>query len=243
MIKGIYVVLYIAIVAILSMPLYLFVCIVGIFDKKKKAWYSQKIVSAIFKILIFTIGVKIEASGMEKVPRDEPVLFISNHRGFADIVAVYTTCPITVGFVSKKEVKKVPCLRTWMKFLNCLFLDRENIKEGLKTILQGIENIKNGYSMIIMPEGTRSKEEGVLPFKKGSFKMAEKTKCKIVPVAISNSDEVLEKHMPKVKACTVTIQYGDAIDYANLSKEEQKTIATDVRDVIIKMLDNIKNQA
>lgn len=239
MIKSIYVVIYIIIASIISLPLYLFVCIVGLFSKKKKAWYSQKIVKVLFSVLIFTIGVKIKAFGIENVPKDEPVLFVANHRGFVDIVAVYVTCPISVGFVSKKEIKKVPCFRTWMKFMNCIFLDRSNIKEGMKSILQGIDNIKNGHSMIIMPEGTRNKQEGLLPFKKGSFKMAEKTNCKIVPVAISNSDEVLEKHMPKVKKATVTIQYGQAIDYANLTKDEKKTIAVDVREVVLKMLDNV----
>jgi len=239
MIKGIYVVIYIIIASIISLPLYLFVCIVGLFSKKKKAWYSQRIVRVFFKVLIFTIGVKVKASGMENVPKDEPVLFVSNHRGFTDIVAVYVSCPIQVGFVSKKEIKKVPCFRTWMKFMNCVFLDRANIKEGMKTILKAIDNIKNGYSMIIMPEGTRNKNEGVLPFKKGSFKLAEKTNCKIVPVAISNSDEVLEKHIPKVKSATVTIQYGQAIDYVNLTKEKKKTIATDVRELILEMLDNV----
>jgi len=238
-IKSIYVVIYIIIASIISLPLYLFVCIVGLFSKKKKAWYSQKIVKVLFSVLIFTIGVKIKAFGIENVPKDEPVLFVANHRGFVDIVAVYVTCPISVGFVSKKEIKKVPCFRTWMKFMNCIFLDRSNIKEGMKSILQGIDNIKNGHSMIIMPEGTRNKQEGLLPFKKGSFKMAEKTNCKIVPVAISNSDEVLEKHMPKVKKATVTIQYGQAIDYANLTKDEKKTIAVDVREVVLKMLDNV----
>ena len=101
--------------------------------------------------------------------------------------------------VSKKEIAKVPGLRIWMKFINCVFLDRENPREGIKAILKGIENIKSGISMFISPEGTRNSGEGLLEFKPGSLKMAEKTGCPIVPVAITNADKVFEDHLPWIQ--------------------------------------------
>ena len=90
--------------------------------------------------------------------------------------------------------------------MNCLFLDRENMKESLKVILQGIEYIKEGHSIFIMPEGTRNQGEGLLPFKEGSLKMAEKTGCAIIPVALSNTDAVFERQKPWVKKAHVIIQ-------------------------------------
>jgi len=136
--------------------------------------------------------------------------------------------------------EKVPVMSWWMKNLNCLFLDRENPREGLKTILTGVENIREGYSMFIMPEGTRNCEEEMLPFKEGSFKMAEKTGCAIIPVAITNSDSVFERQFPWVKKATVIIHYGNPIYPNDLPKEERKFIGNHVRNVIETMLEEDK---
>lgn len=103
-------------------------------------------------------GVKVTVIGEENVP-DEPVLFIGNHRSFFDILLTYSRCRNLTGYVAKKEMEKIPLLSTWMRFVHCLFLDRENPKEGLKTILQAIDYVKNGISICIFPEGTRNKGE------------------------------------------------------------------------------------
>ena len=128
-----------------------------------------------------------------------------------------------------------------MKYLNCLFLDRDNKKEGLKTILQAIDNVKNGTSMFIMPEGTRSKTDEMLPFKKASFRIAEKANCKVVPVAILNSANVFENQFPRIKSGTIIVEYGEPIDLPNMDKEEKKDIAGIAQKAIQEMLD--KNRA
>ena len=92
---------------------------------------------------------------------------MGNHRSYFDILGGYTTVPGLMGFVAKKEMLGYPLLRSWMKNVNCLFLDRENLKEGLKTILEGIEHVKSGISVWIFPEGTkmciRDRGEGGFP--------------------------------------------------------------------------------
>lgn len=112
-----------------------------------------------------------------------PVLYVGNHRSIFDIILSYPFLKNNTGFVAKESLKKTPLVGWWMWYLNCLFLNRENIKEGLKTILKGVELVKNGSSIFIFPEGTRSETEDLLPFKEGSLKIAEKGKCPIVPVA------------------------------------------------------------
>lgn len=135
-----------------------------------------------FNVILFICGTKITVIGEEHVPTDVPVLYIGNHRSYFDIIITYARCPRLTGYVAKDNMEKVPLLRVWMRRLHCLFINRENVKEALKTILAGIDNIKNGISMCIFPEGTRNKsDEQMLPFKEGSFKMAEKTGCPIIP--------------------------------------------------------------
>ena len=167
---------------ILFLPLYFILWIVGKFNPHAKTAASQFVVRNAFRFTLFCAGTKITVLGRENVPKDEAVLYAANHRGFADIPVSYITLPTLTGFVAKKEIKKVPIFSWWMKNLNCLFLDRDDMKEGLKTILTGMEHMKNGYSIFIMPEGTRNRgdELDLLPFKEGSFKIAEKTGCAII---------------------------------------------------------------
>ena len=137
----------------------------------------------------------------------------------------------------------IPLLSNWMKYLHCLFLDRKDIKEGMKTILTAIEEIKNGVSICIFPEGTRSRSESeleMLPFHEGSFKIATKTGCPIIPIAIHNSAEIFEAHSPKIRPCKVVVEYGDPIYPEQLSKEEKKRLGSYTQNIILEMLK--KNQ-
>ena len=150
---------------------------------------------------------------------------MGNHRSYFDILAGYVSVPSLMGFVAKKEMEKIPLLSTWMKLVNCLFLDRENVKEGLKTILQGINQIKNGISVWIFPEGTRNESENVLellPFKEGSLKMAEKSGCPVVPVAMTGTAEVFERHLPFIRPSHVIIEFGKPFIIKELEPEYRK---------------------
>lgn len=130
-------------------------------------------------------------------------------------------------------MEKVPLLSIWMKDLHCLFLDRDNIKEGMKTILAAIEKAKSGISICIFPEGTRNKTaDTFLPFHEGSFKIAEKSGVPIIPMTIVNSAAVFEDHMPKIRKATVVIEYGKPIDVSALSREEKKNLGASVKSVI-----------
>lgn len=226
---------------IISIPFYLISLIIGLFSRHAKVAYSQKIAKLCFQFVLFFAGTKRIVLGLENIPKGEAVLYTANHRGFADIPVGYITLPTLTGFVAKKEIAKVPIMSWWMRNLNCLFLDRDDLKAGLKTILQGIEYMKQGYSMFIMPEGTRNQKEEMLPFKEGSFKMAEKTGCAIIPVAITNSDAVFECQAPWVKKATVIIHYGKPIYPNELDKETKKHLGTYVRSTIAEMLEEDKD--
>ncbi|MGN0142769.1 MAG: lysophospholipid acyltransferase family protein [Roseburia sp.] len=208
----------------------------------KAADISQlRMVQWAFKVILFICGTRITVIGEENVPKDETVLYIGNHKSYFDIIITYARCPGLTGYVSKDSMKKVPLLSTWMRRLHCLFINREDVKEALKTILAGVENIKNGISVCIFPEGTRNKtDELMLPFKEGSFKMAEKTGCAIIPMAISNSAEILENHFPRVKKTHVVLEYGKPIYPNELDKETRKKVGAYCQGIIEEMLK--KNQ-
>ena len=171
--------------------------------------------------------------GEENIPKDTAVLYVGNHRSFYDIILTYVRVPRPTGYVAKKEVQKIPLLSHWMRNLHCLFLDRKNIKEGFKTILEAIEKVKSGISICIFPEGTRNKvNDSFLPFHEGSFKIAEKGNVPIIPMTIVNSAAIFEDHFPKIKKATVVIDYGKPVYVNELDKETRKSLSTHVSGII-----------
>lgn len=224
---------------ILSIPILIVEWIIGKFARRAKDISSLRIVQAVFKLMLFFTGVKITVIGEERIPKDQAVLFIGNHRSFFDILLTYSRCQNLTGYVAKKEMLKAPLLNFWMIYLYCLFLDRNDIKEGLKTILKGIDQIKRGISICIFPEGTRNKGDDdlvLLPFHDGSFKLATKTNCPIIPISLNNTAEIWENHFPRIKPCHVILEYGEPIIPSQLEKQDLKRIGAYTRDIIIETL-------
>ena len=229
--------IYLVLYTIISIPLFLILFVVGKINSRKKAIISQKIVIYLgFRPILFLSGVKLTVKGEENILKDQPALYVFNHRGFFDILACYTIAPYPTAFVSKIEIEKIPMVSLWMKYMNCLFLDRDDIKQGMKTIMEGIELLKNGTSIYIAPEGTRNKGEELLEFHDASFKLADKSKSPVVPVAISNTDEVFEKHLPWIHSQHVIIEYCTPIYMEDMDKKEKKRIGETVRQMIAEKL-------
>ena len=195
-------------------------------------------VQQMFRRCLKVSRVTVTVKGYENIPKDEPVLYVGNHRGFFDCVVGYTSVPGLMGFVAKKELTRYPLLADWMLLVNCLFMDRKDMKQSLKTILEAIAKVKSGVSMWIFPEGTRNRGEllDVLPFKEGSMKIAEKTGCPVVPVAITGTAELLEAHAPWITPGHVTIRFGEPFRIADLPAENRKFSGAYSREKILEML-------
>lgn len=238
MLRFIAVLLFLILFLILSLPVLLVLWIIGHFNPDIKSKASYHIIQWAFNMVRILSGVKLIVKGKENLLNDQAVLYVGNHRSYYDIILSYLAFPRPTGFVSKIEMYKAPILRRWMEFIHCLFLDRNDIKQGLKVVLSGIEKIKSGISICIFPEGTRNKsDDELLPFKAGSIKMAEKSGCPIIPMSIVHSDDVFEKHVPLIKKNTVIIEFAKAIDMKLLSPEEKKHLSDSLRTEIKAMYD------
>lgn len=181
-------------------------------------------------------GSHVTVEGLENIPADRPVLYIGNHQSFYDIVVTYGRLPYVTGFIAKQSVFKVPVLGGWMKRLYCIGIDRSSLRSGMDMILRAIDEVKHGISIFIYPEGTRSKDGEVHDFHPGSFKIATKAGCPIVPVAVSGTRDILEYHFPNVKKADVTLSFGKPIETREMSRDEQKKLHEQVRDEIISMM-------
>ena len=192
--------------------------------------------------MLFIAGTRITVIGEEKIRTNLYYLSAITEAILIFFLLIPGVKGLT-GYIAKKEMLRYPLLRDWMKRLYCLFLDRENPKEGLKTILQAIDYIKNGISICIFPEGTRNtgEELSLLPFHSGSFKIAEKTNCPIVPISMNNTISIFESHLPKVRKAHVILEYGDPIYPGDLDKDARRRLAPYCQNIIQETIN--RNQA
>lgn len=233
MIRFLLVASFVVLFLILSIPIMIIEWIIGKFNPGVKDRSSLAIVNWAFRVCLWIAGVSVTVIGEENVPKDIPVLYVANHRSFFDILITYVRVPRPTGYIAKGEMEKVPLLSVWMRYLHCLFLDRKDIKKGLQTILTGVDKVKNGISICIFPEGTRNKtEEDFLPFHEGSFKIAQRAKCPIIPMTINNSSAVFEDQFPKIKKTHVVLEYGSPVYIDQLPAEDKKQIGKYVQNII-----------
>ena len=239
MIRLILVLSAVALYLILSLPVLFYLRSLEKKDAAAAALKSLNMVRWILGIVRNLAGITCEVRGLENIPKDRAVLYVGNHRSYFDIVMGYTTVPSPTGFIAKKEMIGIPLLNLWMEQMNCLFLDRANIKEGLKTILTGIEKVKGGASVWIFPEGTRNESKDpadLMEFHEGSLKIAEKSGCPVIPVAITGTDDVFERHTPWIRKSHVIIEYGEPIYLKELPPDKKKLPGAYTREVISSML-------
>lgn len=231
--RTVLVVLFVFLFLVLSIPVMLVELIIGKFNQDLKDRSSLKIVQWAFRCVLFLSGTKITVIGEENVPKDEPVLYIGNHRSYFDVVITYARVPGLCGYISKKEIDRIPLLNIWMRYLHCLFLDRDDIRQGLEMVLAAIGKVKNGISICVFPEGTRNNSgEDFLPFHGGSLKIAEKSGCAIIPMALNHTEDIFEAHVPWIHKTHIILEYCQPIYPKDLPREEKKKLSDTVEKII-----------
>lgn len=177
-------------------------------------------------------NAKVTVKGKENIPKNKTILFVANHQSNFDIPILISSLDLPIGFIAKKELEKWPILSTWMRYNNCIFMDRSNLRKSAQSIVEGANLLKNGHSLVIFPEGTRSKGGPIQEFKAGSFKLATKSKCTIVPITINGSHKLLEANKNRVKGGNVELIIHPAIDVATLEKSELETLNEKVYSIV-----------
>ncbi|MCM1498981.1 MAG: 1-acyl-sn-glycerol-3-phosphate acyltransferase [Clostridium sp.] len=224
---------------VVMIPVHLILLLIGKKNPERRFSISNTIVYWAFRWELFQAGAHVEVEGTENIP-DGPVLFVSNHRSYFDILVLHTTSTKRPGFVAKAEMDKFPLLNWWMRNICCIFLDRTDVRSGAEMIKNGAELLKNGHSMVICPEGTRNQKPEMLPFKEGSLKMAEKADCPVVPVVLMNTDQLLEIRPGfDIRSGEVKVIYKEPFYMKDLPKEQRKKAGAYVQEIIA---DTIKRE-
>jgi 1-acyl-sn-glycerol-3-phosphate acyltransferase len=185
------------------------------------------------KFILKIAGAKVNVVGLENLPKDQTVLFVSNHESNFDIPLLLSTIDIPKGFIAKKELEKWPLISTWMKDINCIFMDRDNLRKSAESIVEGVNLLKSGYSMVVFPSGTRSRGKSTDKFKGGSFKLATKSKCPIVPLTINGTYKLLEENNNRIKGANIELVIHPTIYVDSLTKDELEKLPETVHSIVI----------
>jgi len=228
------IVIFLTLFLVLTIPVMIVEWIINKFNPQLRRKTSNAIVKWGLGVCVFLAGTKITTIGLENIPKDQAVLYVGNHRSYFDIHLLAMHAPGPLSFLSKKEMLRYPLLCHWMMLIDSTFIDRGDIKQGMKVILKNIELLKEGISVSVFPEGTRNKtDEILLPFHDGSFKMAEKSKCPIVIVTYNNTRNIFEAHMPRVEKQHVIMEFSKPFYMSDLAPEDRRHIGKYVSDILI----------
>lgn len=199
-------------------------------EKKYSSIEKFRFVKTHAKRSLDLVKIKIKIIGKEKVPKEE-VLFVLNHASLLDSYILISSIvkPVGVLIADVPTWRHIPIVSQWLNLIKCIYINRENNREGMKSIIKASENIKMGQSMAVFPEGdlTWVKDPNALisDFKPGVLKIAYKAKCPIVPIVIKNSRITYEGYEPvgKISSGNVQVEYLDAI-YDHIENPRIKTI-------------------
>ncbi len=191
--------------------------------------------------ILFFLGIKVHIDGRQKVPAEPNLCFMANHQSMLDIAAFVGPANLWASILAKAEVKRIPVINLWCYALGCIFINRKSPHDAIKAILKGVQLLKEGKSMLVFPEGTRSKSGLIGELKNGSLKLATRSKAIIVPITIKGLRAGLE-NLSGFKRVHAYFSIGDPIPTAHLSDDELAVLHEVVYGAIAKRFDELPGQ-
>ncbi|ASQ89738.1 1-acyl-sn-glycerol-3-phosphate acyltransferase [Prosthecochloris sp. GSB1] len=166
------------------------------------------------------MGIDVEVTGETLYDHERNYLIVSNHAGMADIPLILGMIPLNMRFVAKEELGKIPVFGWAIKQAGYVLIKRGQNREALKSLFKAVEVLKSGRSVHIFPEGTRSENGDLGPFKRGAFIIAEKAGVPVLPVTIIGSNRLTPKKSLKISKATVRLIIGKPIDTSGKTAQE-----------------------
>jgi len=192
--------------------------------------------------ILFLAGVKIKVHGLEKIDKSKSYIFIGNHQSHFDVLSVFSAIPLTVRFMAKKELFKIPVFGWALYASGTIQIDRSNRSKAIKSMNNALDRIRNGVSVVVFPEGTRSDDGKIHAFKKGGFVLAIKGENLIIPISISGSRFILRKNSNRIYPGEIKIVISDPINTKDFGYQKREKLSIYVRDIIIQNYDEHYNE-
>ncbi len=209
---------------------------VGDFEKERRE--IRKAEDLWGRALVEKAGITLRVKGLENVPEGS-VVFVSNHQSYFDIPVFFAAVPEKqIGFVAKDDLIKIPLFGSWIADVRSVFIKRDDARDSLRAISRGIELLRQGFSLSIFPEGSRSREGSMGEFKKGSLRLATKAGVPVVPVTLSGTYKIFEEK-GYIRPGKVDFIIHSAIHTKDMSKKEAADLSARVEKIVRLGLDGL----
>ena len=219
---------------VLSYPVLFYIKYFGEKGKaEQKNQLADRVTQWLSRYLFRLTGSTVNITGLDNVPQQGAVLFVSNHQGHMDSLIIHGYINKPKGFISIVEVLKYPIIRSWLRQIKCVFLDRKDARQSSICINQAVEYLKNGQSMVVFPEGHLNDGGDAGQFQRGWLRLATKSGVPVVPVSISGSYKVLAKDGSKVRPVEVDCVISRPIYLENLKKADETEFIQKLRAEIL----------
>jgi len=195
----------------------------GVYDQASGRWSQLQLSAA---------GVKVTVTGAENIPKDQPVVFVSNHQSWFDIISLAANLPGYPRFVYKKEMDRIPILGQALKRAGHILIDRQNRQQAFSAYDEAATVIRDGMSAVVFPEGTRSRTGEMLSFKKGPFVLAIASQVPMIPVYCAGTFDIMPKGTLWVRPHPVTLRLGQPIETKGLTYDDREALLLQTRAAI-----------
>ncbi|RAP29798.1 hypothetical protein DID78_03350 [Candidatus Marinamargulisbacteria bacterium SCGC AG-343-D04] len=222
---------YFATLIVASFILHFFICTpLLLFPTKLKQKICYNLAIPFLKVSFALAGISLSIQGEERIPKDENVIFFSNHQSLLDIIVLMTLIPKKITFFAKRELKKVPILSQDISNMGHVFVDRNQSKKASEQLRLIEQKLHENHNIIIFPEGTRSSDGELLPFKRGAFLLAANTQKTLIPCYIRGTGKVLKKKSFWVKPGNIQICIGEPIVTRNEDEKDPKKLSRQMQE-------------
>ncbi|GHH03343.1 1-acyl-sn-glycerol-3-phosphate acyltransferase [Comamonas sp. JC664] len=184
-------------------------------------------------VLLWAGGGKLEVIGQENADPKRPTIYVANHQSTIDIPAHFMAVPVPFRYVAKSQLKWVPIIGWYLWLAGHVFINRTNRRKAIASLDEAAKKIRAGTSIFLYPEGTRSEDGRVLPFKKGPFALALKARVPICPITIEGSGNLMPKSTWNITPGPIRVKVGKPIDTTAFAEDDREGLARAVRAVII----------
>jgi 1-acyl-sn-glycerol-3-phosphate acyltransferase len=191
-----------------------------------RTWWSPFLVRVV-------AGARLTVIGAENIDRNRPTVYVSNHQSTLDIPVLFIAIPINFRFVAKSQLRWVPVLGWFLWIGGHIFVNRSNHRSAVRSLKAAGEKIRKGCSILMYPEGTRSPDGRILPFKKGPFSLAVEAGVSVCPVTIEGTASIMPKNRWAITPGEVKVKIGRPIDATAYIERGRDALMRDVRDVVI----------
>ena len=207
----------------------------SLFDKSGKLVHTGCAVPWA-RTILYVCGIKVAVTGLEHLDKQVPRIYLCNHQSAFDIFALLSFLPVHFKFVLKEELMRIPLFGITMKKARYVGIARDDARSALKSMQQAGDRLKEGASVVVFPEGTRSADGRIQNFMPGAFHLAIRSGCDIVPVTIEGTSKIMTKGSFRIHRSACTLKIGGPIPVQGYSKKEMGRLMEEVRDTMIRQM-------